>query len=120
MAGNQVPLVLIPRYTTYAGQNTDFTTIGMDVTDYVKATVSFWRGVLLGTTPAILITFEESMDQLYWSTCLGGPFTDPGQAVEGQFVPVISKRWFRIKITLTGTAPVVTCWCIGFLEQRES
>src|SRR5437868_10911804 len=110
MAGVQVPLVLIPRYTTYAGANTDFTTIGMDVTDYVKATVSFWRGPFIGTAVGITINFEESMDQLNWTTCSGGPYTSSGAAAEDQFVPIITKRWFRIKITLTGTGPVLTCW----------
>lgn len=118
MAGVFVPLVLIPRYTTYAGA-TDFFTIGMDVTDYESATVSFWRAPM-AVGPTIAINFEESMDQLLWSTCGGGPFPDPGAVTEGQFKPVITKRWFRIKITLAGANPVATCWCIGFLEQRET
>lgn len=118
MAGMQVPLVLIPRYSTYSGA-VAFSTIGMDVTDYEKATGSFWRAPF-AVGVAITILFEESMDQLYWSVCAGGPFTDPGASVEGQFVPIITKRWFRITITLAGANPVATCWCIGFLEQRES
>jgi hypothetical protein len=120
MAGVFVPLVLIPRYTTYAGAATDFITIGMDVTDYESATVSFWRGPFVGTGVAITINFEESMDQLTWTVCTGGPYLDPGAAIEGQFIPLISKRWFRIRVTVAGTNPVVTCWCIGFLEQRET
>jgi hypothetical protein len=120
MAGVLVPLVLIPRYTSYAGAATDFITIGMDVTDYEKAIVSFWRAPLVGTAPAIVINFEESMDQLNWTTCTGGPYTDPTAGVEGQFNPIITKRWFRVKITLGGTGPVATCWCIGFLQQRET
>ena len=39
MAGELVPLVLLPRYTTYAGADT-FTSIGMDVTPYSKAIVN--------------------------------------------------------------------------------
>ena len=58
------------------------------------------------------------MDQLNWTTCTGGPYTDPGANTEGQFLPLITKRWFRIKITLAGADPQATCWCIGFLEQR--
>jgi hypothetical protein len=120
MAGVLVPLVLMPRYSTYCGASGQtFETIAMDVTEYEKAIVSFWRtaGKDLST---ITPDFEESMDQLLWSSCSGGPFTDPGATTEGQFQPELTKRWFRMKLTLTGTSPVVTCWCLGFLMQRES
>ena len=30
----------------------------------------------------------------------------------------IAKRWFRLKIKPVGTAPVVTCWAVGYLVQR--
>src|SRR5262245_38384641 len=121
MAGLNVPLVLLPRYSTYSGANgTVFTTIGMDVTDYDKAVVSFWRSAGLNLT-SLTINFEESMDQILWSTCSGGPFTDPGAVTETQFSPVLTKRWFRISITLnSGANSIVSCWCIGFLVQRES
>lgn len=118
MAGTYVPLVLIPRYTTYSGATT-YTTIGMDVSEYSKAVVSFWRSSG-NSLSSISITYEESMDQLTWSTCSGGPFSDPGANTEGQHQPTLTKRWFRISVTLTGAGATVTCWCIGFLEQRES
>ena len=118
MAGLYVPLVLIPRFSTYAGATT-FSTVGMDTSEYEKAVLSFWRSGP-GTLTTFAITFEESMDQITWSTCGGGPFTDPGATTETQFSPVLTKRWFRVSVTLTGTNATVTCWCIGFLEQRES
>ena len=61
MAGLYVPLVMIPRYSTYAGPSTTFATVGMDVSDYDKAILSFWRssGANLAT---FVINFEESMD----------------------------------------------------------
>ena len=118
MAGTLVPLVLIPRYTTLSGATT-FQTIAMDVTDYEKAIVDFWRsaGANLGS---ITPNFEESIDQVTWSTCGGGPFADPGANSQAQFQPDLTKRWFRITIALTGANPVVTLWCIGFLMVRES
>jgi len=122
MAGIYVPLVLLPRYTTLCGANgTSFTTIAMDVSDYEQAVVSFWRAAGLNLT-SLAITFQESMDQQNWSTCGGGAFADPGALIEGQFSPVLTKRWFRINLTLTAgmAEAVVTCWCIGFLMQRES
>jgi hypothetical protein len=120
MAGNLTPLVMLPRYTTYVGAST-FTTIGMEVTDYSKAIVNVWRGQLVGTTPTIGFSFQESTDQINWTDCTGvtSP-VDPGADTEDQYQPVLNKRWFRIKVELGGTDPSGTCWAIGFLEMRES
>src|SRR3989304_1558448 len=83
MAGELVPLVLLPRYTTYAGKvNADqyFTTIAMDVTQYTSAIVNTWRGKIVGpTTPGFKAWFRESTDQVVWSLCDGAP-GDPGPA----------------------------------------
>ena len=119
MAGELVPLVLIPRYTTYSGDLT-FTTIAMDVTDYQSAIVNVWRGKLLGTSPGITISFEESTDQVNWSTCASGTGGDPGEDTEAQYTPTIAKRWFRAKVVLTGADPIVSSWAVGFLELRQS
>jgi hypothetical protein len=119
MAGELVPLVLIPRYATFAGDGT-FTTIAMEVTEYTGALVNVWRGKLLGTTPTVSFVFEESTDQVSWTDCTGGGAADPGEGLEAQYTPTLRKRWFRIKVTLTGTDPVVTCWAVGFLERRLS
>jgi hypothetical protein len=119
MAGELVPLVLIPRYTTYAGPST-FTTVAMDVTQYQSAIVNVWRGNLLGTSPTYNISFEESTDQVTWATCTNGSGGDPGADTEAQYTPTLTKRWFRAKLVLGGTDPVVTTWAIGFLELRLS
>ena len=119
MAGELVPLVLIPRYSTYVGAHT-FTTIGMEVTDYSKAIVNVWRGALSGTSPTFQVSFEESTDQSNWTVCTGGTASDPGSDTEQQYTATITKRWFRIVIVLGGTDPAVTCWAIGFLELREA
>ena len=122
MAGQQTPLVLLPRYTTYAGAST-FLTLAMDVTEYSSASVNVWRGKLLGTdTPTVAFSLEESSDQVNWTACAGSGVTDfdPGQEDEEQRVATLGKRWFRLKVVLGGTTPAVTCWAVGFLEQRES
>jgi hypothetical protein len=120
MAGNLVPLVLMPRFSTYAGANT-FVTVGMDVTDYETAIVNVWRGTMIGSAgPTFAISFEESTDQDSWAQCTGGAGGDPGANTEAQYTPTLGKRWFRVKLVLTGTSPAVTCWAVGFLEQRES
>ena len=118
MAGELTPLVLLPRDTTYAGQD-DFYTIGIDVTRFSSAIVNIWRGKLLGTTPTIGFTFQESADGYNWTNCAGvGPGVDPGQDQELQYTATLAKQWFRVKVTLGGTSPIGTCWAVGFLEER--
>jgi len=119
MAGELVPLVMLPRYTTYAGDST-FTTVAMDVTDYQKAILNVWRGKLVGSGPTFDISFEESTDQDSWTVCTNGSGGDPGTETEAQYTPDLNKRWFRVKITLGGSSPIATCWAIGFLEMRQS
>ncbi len=120
MAGMQTPVVMLPRYSCYSGAD-DFTTIAMDVTAYVKATLNVWRSPLVGTSPTFAIAFEESTDQNSWSACTVTPGTsDPGADTETQYDVTLTKRWFRVKVTLGGTDPVSTCWCVGFFEERES
>jgi len=120
MAGELVPLVLLPRYSSFNGGST-FTTIAMEVTNYSKAIINVWRGKLLGTSPTIGFTFEESTDQLNWTTCANtSANADPGEESEAQYEPTLNKRWFRIRVALGGTSPAASCWAIGFLEMRES
>lgn len=118
MPGNLVPLVLIPRYTTYGGATT-FTTIAMDVMEYDTAIVNLWRAPLGGTGPTFGVTFQESMDQNTWTTCGGTTAnSDPGSTTETQYNATLTKRWFRIQVTLTGSNPFATCYGIGFLQER--
>jgi hypothetical protein len=91
----------------------------MEVSDYSKAIVNVWRGKLTGVAPTFDATFEESTDQLSWSTCTNGTGGDPGQETEAQYAPELNKRWFRIKVTLGGTDPAGSSWAIGFLEMRQ-
>lgn len=130
MAGELVPLVLLPRYTTYAGKpssgNTYFSTIALDVTQYQNAILNVWRGKLVGTaaTPPVKFWFEESTDQDSWSVCTGSPGGasggDPGENAETQYVLELKKRWFRVKVELGNADNVLSCWAVGFLEERLS
>jgi hypothetical protein len=93
----------------------------MDVTDFEKAILNVWRGAMIGSaSPTFAISFEESTDQDTWTTCTNGTGGDPGANTEAQYSPTLAKRWFRVKIIVGGTNPGVTCWAVGFLEQRES
>ena len=120
MSGELVPLVLLPRYTTYAGAGT-YTTIAMDVTEYQSAIVNVWRGILNGGGSTVAISFEESTNQVSWTTCTNGTGGDPGVNTETQYTPTLSKRWFRAKVVTTGSEVVsVMLWAVGFLEMRIS
>ena len=130
MAGELVPLVMLPRYSVFVGKLTGsdlgYTTIAMDVSDYQNAILNVWRGVLLGTTaPSFDMYFEESTDQVAWTNCSvtttdSGPPYHLADKTEIQYIAALSKRWFRMRIALGGTTTdtEITCWAVGFLEQR--
>jgi hypothetical protein len=117
---------MIPRFTTFAGPPASpfdgFSTIGMDVSEYDGATLNFWRGVIVNTggTPKFKVNCEESTDQNTWTPCTDTTADEEvDEDEETQIHPTFSKRWFRVRIVLEGTSPVVTCWAVGFLEQRQ-
>ena len=129
MAGELVPLVMLPRYTVLAGEQ-DFTTIAMDVTEYQNAILNVWRGFVHPVAAGPVdggtfeIRFEESTDQVAWSECTvtatAGPPWDPTANNEAQFTAALRKRWFRIRVTLgSNDDAYVSTWAVGFLEQRE-
>jgi len=127
MAGEVVPLVLLPRFTTYAGRpgsgSVAFATIAMDVTEYSSAIVNVWRGKIIGTetgTPPVKFNMEQSSDQLNWTTAGPSADFDPTENVEAQYTATLTKRWFRITVALGHASNVVSCWAVGFLEQRQS
>ena len=119
MAGELVPLVMLPRYSTYAGATT-FYTIAMDVTEYQAAILNVWRGPGPATGEFDMY-LEESTDAIAWSDCSGvsNPL-NPTADTETQYVPLLKKRWFRIRLVLSGASAIVSCWAVGFLERRES
>jgi len=119
MAGELTALVLIPRYTTLVGANT-FTTVGLEVVQYSKALANVWRSTMIGSSGTFQVSFEESTDGVTWTVCTNGGAADPGADTEIQYTPQINKRWFRVKVVTTGTDVGVTCWVVGFLEQRET
>ena len=44
----------------------------------------------------------------------------PNENVETQYNAVLTKRWFRITVQLGNADNTLSCWAVGFLEQRES
>lgn len=119
MAGQLVPLALFRRFTTFSGVGA-FATSALDVSKYAKALVTIWKG---GTTNSgnAKFTFEESTDQSDWTLCDNTPeLYDPGDDTQRQVIADLKKRWFRLRVDVTGTSSSVTLWAVGFLEKRES
>ena len=122
MKGATVPLILLPRYTSYVGTSGYFfTTVPMDVTEYEGGTFYLWRGKALGGSPAVWVWVEESTDAETWTLVGSAPakivtVEDNRQRVDLAF----QKKWFRLRIELQGTDVAVSCWAIGTLTTRVS
>src|SRR4030095_14484059 len=125
MTGPQLPLVLIPRFTGLVGSQ-DFSTVPLEVTPFLGANVTIWRGPLVGTSPTFLAFFEVSSDTETWIkvplSAEGQAGYDPTPAGDTGALTIgvpLLRRWFRVRIELRGSSdPAVTCWCAGNLELR--
>jgi hypothetical protein len=124
MSGLYVPLVMIPRFTSYVGQGT-YTTAPLDVSEFAKFTLTVWRGPFVtgtGTGSGMSITFEQSDDAEMWTTFSG--ISAITSANTSSIVTAdLTMRWFRVKADMTednvNHVVALTCWAIGNLERRE-
>jgi hypothetical protein len=122
MIGELVPLVMIPRFTSYIGEG-EYATIPLDVSGYAKATLEFWRGDLQAkqTGADFKAHFEEASeaDAAEWTALV-----TPIESVKTNSLVAVSfsRRFFRIRIELgnsdTGGLVAITCWAAGSLERR--
>ncbi len=121
MVGELVPFVMIPRFTTYLGTS-EFTTVALDVSAFKGGSLRLWRGKLVGGGTFKLYT-ETSHDGYTWfGYPIGGgglptPW-DPGDDASVGVGLAFDRRYFRVRVVLTGTNPGVTCWATGLLEYR--
>ena len=119
MAQTVTPAVLVPRFTTFVGEQSFFT-LPIDVSAFQKGYISVWHGDMLGTnTPKTLFNFLESTDRVIWSSISGASAIDPGPGIEEQVEFDISKRWLQLSVELKGTNPATTCWVAGYFRNRE-
>lgn len=121
MAGELVPFVMIPRFTSYFGTS-EFSTVALDVSAYSGGSLTLWRGALVGAGSFALYT-ETSHDGYEWFPYpLGGGGSpvpwDPGDNAATAVTLLFDRKYFRVRLVLTGTDPFVTCWCAGMLERR--
>ncbi len=127
MPGQLIPLVLLPRYTTLVGSASgtqEFTTTPMDVTPYQEAFITVWRASLVGPsapgpTLALKCWFEESIDQVGWTVCAGSPGgVGPTDNQQARYGVTLTKRWLRMRAKLAHQNNIVTCYAIGFVQER--
>lgn len=123
MIGTLVPVVMLPRFTSYVGAGT-YATAPLAVEGFDKGRVTFWRGPLVGgaATSPFTAYFEDSHDAVNWTeagTNPSGPVTTVNAT--GGYAILFKKRWFRIRVVLAGDANGVvgiTLWMAGALERR--
>ena len=120
-AGEKVPVVFLPRFTTLAGANT-FITTPMDFLGFEKAELTFWRGDYVpgDTVPPAPITadFESSADLETWATAETVPV--PGTAgLATQVTVVPTQRYLRLSVIQTAKQST-TVWCSGYAERTTS
>lgn len=121
MPATDAGLVFLPRFTTLVGETT-FTTAPLDVTGQAGTQFQVWRGPIRNTggTPAFTLYIEESLDAESWAL---GPSTPQGFPILENatqfFAYSFRLRWFRLRIYVSGTNPMVSCWAEGILRGGD-
>jgi len=125
MAGELIPLVMIPRYTSYIGPG-EYATAPMEASAYNKAILAVWIGYVRGSdaTPTGAtweLQFQGSQDADTWTDIsYSGDFSSGYGVVEMD----LEWKWYRAVVTLTGNSAsydcAATCWAVGSFERREA
>lgn len=107
-------ILLIPRYTAFAGAGT-FLTAPMNVREYSRVLATFEEAGALGASgPTVLVYIEESPDLEIWNE-IGDSINDhETDTREFQF------EWMRLKLVVSGSDPGFTCWCVGDFVRRHA
>ena len=107
-------IVLLPRYTSFSGAQV-LRTAPINVRAFASAIISLWVGNAVGTTPGLVMQVQQSPDLKIWtgiSGFSGVPETEITNSV------AFEMEWIRLVITLTGTDPGFTGWCVGDFVTR--
>ncbi|MGE0190459.1 MAG: hypothetical protein AB7T63_00310 [Planctomycetota bacterium] len=117
--GQQVPVVIYPRFTTLFG-TLALASYPIDVSPYEAITLNWWTTALGGTGgPTCSMTFFESIDRISWEPFSGVSPLVPVAGTEVSQYLKFTSRWFRATITMVGTNPVMTTWLEGMLMKRQ-
>ena len=112
-----IPVVLLGRYTTIAGQG-DFTSVPINVVGYSKIELTVWRGEFADAGYGYRLALEESMDQDTWDELA---VITPTSAGETQINVELSRSWLRVLVNLAvpgSEFPVIANYAVGFLIAR--
>lgn len=121
MSSVDAGIVFLPRFTTLVGQ-TDFLTAPLDVSRQGGIQFQVWRGPIRTSsgTGEMNLLLEESFDAVTWAL---GPSTAQAYTLLEDtphfFSYSFRLRWFRLKFTLAGTNPMVSCWAEGLLRGGD-
>jgi hypothetical protein len=117
MLESTVPVVLLGRFSTFAGGGT-FTTLPVNVVACETAMIHVWRG-RIGPTSTFAFALEESNDGTVWTVLTSG---DPGTETEVLMTATLTKAYVRAAVTLTDPTevPVATCYAVGELLLRRA
>ena len=114
-----VPIVLIPRFTTFAGANVEYRTHAIAVTEYESIEVFVWRGDLADAGWSVTFAVEESMDQENWTTVISAsPSAKSEQRTWGTLTKSYIRAWMSVAAS-GGDFPVVTAYAVGNLIRRK-
>jgi hypothetical protein len=118
MKGILVPVVMVPRYTSFIGPGS-YATPPQNVEPYSKLTVTFWRGLMpYSGTRTCTFYFEDSHDADAWRILSSGT-ADPGPDGTLCRQVTLTRRWLRVRIEVEGPAGTsVSCWAVGSMETR--
>jgi len=108
MQGTMVPVVLIPRFTTYAGE-ADYESAPVDVTAFDRLVVEYSCTPVTGGG-TVTCEFQDSHDATTW-------FTLDSRTATGDVRVDLSRRWLRVVVRV-GPSQGLTCWCSGQLRRR--
>ena len=110
------PVLFLPKFSTLAGA-ASFTSVPLDVSALESIQIVAWRGALRGTDPTFQVILEESMDAEVWTAgAVAATGYDPGADTTKQLRYCFELRWFRVRVELGGTDPMVTCWVEGLMR----
>lgn len=116
MAERTEKLILIPRYSTFAGAG-DYWMKPIPARRYATAIVAAWRSAGVGASVLASVAIEQSTDLQNWYSCGSSLSPSAGSETDGSFD--FTADWFRVKVTIGGTDPLVTLWSVGDFVVRE-
>ena len=121
MIGELVPVVMLPRFTSYLGEGT-YTTVPLDVSDYEGASLEFWRGKLRSPASGTFNAYFEEASEPTMPNDRWTQLASYSTADASVLVPLVfTKKFFRIRIELTDATNHgvgITCWAAGSLQKR--